>query len=91
MANPNLTLSEPLEFLRQLIADKKEAEERISSGKPTATLNAEAESKNREKRKNNDNKCCRCGKLGHHQSDFYSKKWICYVCEKLVDNHEADS
>ncbi len=91
LANPNLMLSELQEFLRQLIADKKEAEERISSGKPTAALAAEVKKKNADIRKNVDNKCRRCGRLGHHQSECYSTKWICYGCERLVDNHEADT
>ncbi len=43
-------------------------------------MSAESEPKVKRKRENEAMKCYRYGRIGHHQNECYSSKWICYAC-----------
>ena len=63
----------------------KNFEDTIKMGeeKPTATSVMHIQDKSTNPKLKSSGKCLKCGKLGHHASDCYSKKW-CSVCKSTL-------
>ncbi len=85
LANPQIPLCDIQNFLRQIVSETEEGELRSIENKPSTALTADEAG---EKKKI---KCYKCGCLGHHQSQCISATWICYNCEKMVDDHESEN
>ncbi len=88
LANLMLSLSDLQGFLQKVESDTKEAENHAKEG---AAMSAESETKVKRKRENEAMKYYRCGRIGHHQNECYSSKWICYVCNKLVNDYKSST
>ena len=56
---------------------------KMGEEKPTATSVMHIQDKSTNPKLKSSGKCLKCGKLGHHASDCYSKKW-CSVCKSTL-------